>query len=145
MSQSGWAACSMDEKAKRAANEREWDLDELARAIVGCAYTVSNSLGCGFLEKVYERALAFEVASRGMNVETQVVFPIFYRGCNIGNYSADLLVERRVLVELKCVDSFCNEHIAQCINYLKASNLQLGLLFNFQKPKVEWKRIVRDK
>jgi len=65
-----------------------------------------------------------------------------YKGQAVGTYLADLVVEDQVVVELKCVDSFSNEHLAKCINYLKASGLRLALLINFQKPKVEWKRIV---
>ena len=80
--------------------------------------------------------------SRGLDVQTQVAYPVTYKGSCVGEYIADLLVERSVLVELKCADQFANEHIAQCINYLKASNLKLALLINFQKPKVEWKRII---
>ena len=68
--------------------------------------------------------------------------PCVYKGHCVGEYLADLLVEDRVLVELKCVDKFSNEHLAQCINYLKASHLRLAQLINFQKPKVEWKRII---
>ncbi len=118
------------------------ELDAVAKAIIGASYEVSNVLGAGFLEKVYERALARELRTRGLNVETQVAYPVTYKGACVGEYLADLLVERSVLVELKCADQFANEHIAQCINYLKASNLKLALLINFQKPKVEWKRII---
>jgi GxxExxY protein len=83
-----------------------------------------------------------ELASGGLTVETQVVYPVVHKGQAVGSYAADLLVDGRVLVELKCVDAFCNEHVAQCINYLKASGLRLALLVNFQKPKVVWKRII---
>jgi GxxExxY protein len=77
-----------------------------------------------------------------LGVESQVSYPVTYKGQCVGEYVADLLVENQVLVELKCVDRFTIEHMAQCINYLKASHLRLALLINFQKPKVEWKRIV---
>ena len=110
--------------------------------VVGAAYEVSNVLGAGFLEKVYERALARELGLRGVAVETQVPFPIVYKGQLVGDYVADLLVERQLIVELKCVEAFTNEHLAKCINYLKASGLRLALLINFQKPKVEWRRVV---
>ncbi len=110
--------------------------------MIGAAYEVSNALGAGFLEKVYERALARELALRGLNVKSQVSYVIEYKGQCVGEYFADLLVEDKLLVELKCVDCFLNEHIAQCINYLKASGLKLGLLINFQKPRVEWKRVI---
>ena len=125
-------------------NGHEWKttLDQVAETVVGAAYEVSNQLGAGFLEKVYERALVRELSLRGIEVERQVSFPVSYKGQLIGEYVADLLVEEQVLVELKCVERFANEHIAQCINYLKASPLWLALLINFQKPKVKWKRIV---
>ena len=116
--------------------------DAIAEAVIGAAYEVSNALGAGFLEKVYERALARELALRGLNVKSQVSYVIEYKGQCVGEYFADLLVEDKLLVELKCVDCFLNEHIAQCINYLKASGFKLGLLINFQKPRVEWKRVI---
>jgi GxxExxY protein len=117
-------------------------LDELVEAVVGAAYEVSNVLGAGFLEKVYERALIRELELRGLRVRCQVRYPVVYKGQLVGEYLADLLVNDSLVVELKCVDSFANEHIAQSINYLKASGLKLALLVNFQKPKVEWKRII---
>ena len=123
-------------------NEHEYEQDELVRVIIGAAYTVSNTLGCGFLEKIYKRALAFEIARRGLRVQTQVAFPVFYRGLEVGNAVADLVVDDHIIAELKCAETFCNQHIAQCINYLRASNLKLALLINFQKPRVQWKRIV---
>jgi GxxExxY protein len=103
--------------------------------VVGAAYEVANVLGAGFLEKVYER---------GLTVKSQAPFPVIYKGQCLGDYLADLLVEEQLIVELKCVDQFSNEHLAQCINYLRASGIKLALLINFQKPRVEWKRIVYD-
>ena len=78
----------------------------------------------------------------GLRVQSQVVYPVLYKGQCVGEYIADLLVENRLLIELKCVDCFSNEHMAQCLNYLKAARLRLALLINFQKPKVEWRRII---
>ncbi|HTA40988.1 MAG TPA: GxxExxY protein [Bryobacteraceae bacterium] len=123
-------------------HESNPDLDLIVQSVIGAAYEVSNVLGAGFLEKVYERALARELGLRGLRTRAQVCNPVAYKGQRIGEYVADLLVEERILVELKCTDSLAREHMAQCINYLKASGLRLALLFNFQKPKVEWKRIV---
>jgi GxxExxY protein len=122
------------------ANTRE--LDSLVERVVGAAYEVSNVLGAGFLEKVYQRALVRELVLRGLNVTCQATFPVGYMGQRVGEYVADLLIEDKLIVELKCVDQFANEHLAQCINYLKASGIKLALLINFQKPRVEWKRIV---
>lgn len=98
----------------------------------------------GFLEKVYERALLKELALRGLKAETQVHFSVNYKGQLVGGYVADVLVEDELVVELKCVDQFCNEHIAQCINYPKASGKKIALLVNFQRPKVQLKRIVNN-
>lgn len=132
------------------ANKREYkcanSLDSLVERVVGAAYEVGvgNVLGAGFLEKVYERALTRELALRGLNVRPQAPFPVAYKGQCLGEYLADLLLEEQLIVELKCVDQFSNEHLAQCINYLRASGMKLALLINFQKPRIEWKRIVYD-
>jgi GxxExxY protein len=120
------------------ANERE----SIVERLIGAIYEVSNVLGAGFLEKVYERALLRELASVGLHAQAQVRFPVMYKGSCVGEYLSDIVVENEIVVELKCVESFTNEHLAQCINYLKATNLKLAFLVNFQKPKVEWKRIV---
>ena len=120
---------------------RESDVTE---AIIGSSFEVANVLGAGFLEKVYERALVHELALRGVKAKAQVSFPVCYKGQRLAEYVADLIVDDKVIVELKCVDRFADEHLAQCINYLKASGLGVALLINFQKPRVEWKRILRD-
>ena len=117
---------------------------DVTEAVIGSAFEVANVLGAGFLEKVYERALMRELALRGVSARTQASFPVCYKGHHLGEYVADLVVEERLIVELKCVDRFANEHLAQCINYLKASGLRIALLINFQKPKVEWKRVLLD-
>jgi GxxExxY protein len=124
-------------------NEHESELaDVVIEAVIGAAYEVSNVLGAGFLEKVYERALTRELALRGLEAKPQVSYPVIYKGQCVGEYLADLVVANEVLVELKCVERFTNRHMAQCINYLRALKLRLALLINFQKPKVEWKRII---
>jgi GxxExxY protein len=123
------------------ANKRELDL--LAEQVIGAVYEVSNGLGAGFLEKVYERALLREIALRGLKVKAQVPYPVFYKEQCVGEYLADLVVEEKLIVEIKCVDRFANEHMAQCLNYLTASGIKMALLVNFQRPKVEWRRVVR--
>jgi GxxExxY protein len=115
---------------------------ELTEATIGSAFEVANLLGAGFMEKVYERALVRELALRGLRARAQTSFSVCYKGQYVGEYFADLVVEEKVIVELKCVDRFANEHLAQCINYLKASGLRVALLINFQRPSVEWKRII---
>jgi GxxExxY protein len=118
---------------------------ELTEAVIGSAFEVANVLGAGFLEKVYERALIRELAFRGVSAKAQVSFPVCYKGQYIGEYVADLVIQERIIVELKCVDRMTNEHLAQCINYLKAAHLSVALLINFQRPKVEWKRVLLDR
>lgn len=113
--------------------------------MIGAAFEVANVLGAGFLEKVYERALMRELGLRGVRAKSQVALPVRYKGQCIGEYVADLIVQDRVIVELKCVECFANEHLAQCINYLKASGLRVALLLNFQRSKVAWKRVVFDR
>ena len=116
--------------------------DSLTERVLGAVLEVSNTLGPGFLEKVYERALLRELGLRGIRTITQASFAVTYKGHHVGEYFADLLVEDVLVVELKCVERLTSEHTAQCINYLRASGRTLCLLINFQKPKAEWKRIV---
>ena len=116
--------------------------DSLTERVLGAVFEVSNTLGAGFLEKVYERALLREFALRGIRATAQASLAVTYKSHHVGEYFADILVEDVLVVELKCVDRLANEHTAQCLNYLRASGLGLCLLVNFQRPKVEWKRIV---
>jgi len=123
-------------------HELRTPLDGLIEGVIGAAYEVANVLGCGFLESVYERAMAREFQLRGIVTQRQIRLPVVYKGVHVGDYVPDLLVERQLIVELKCVECFSNEHLAQCLNYLRASGLRLALLINFQHPKMEWKRII---
>jgi len=116
--------------------------DELTETIIGCAYDVANGLGNGFLEKVYENALAHELRKRGLAVEQQWPVPVYYDHVAVGEYVADLLVANTVLVELKAVKTIEEIHKAQCIHYLKATGLPVCLLINFGTPRVQIKRIV---
>jgi GxxExxY protein len=120
----------------------EHRFDALTECVLGAIFEVSNTLGAGFLEKVYERALLRELGLRGIQATSQASLVITYKGHPVGEYFADILVEGVLMVELECVERLANEHTAQCLNYLRASDLTLCLLVNFQKPKVEWKRIV---
>jgi GxxExxY protein len=119
------------------------DLNSLTEAVIGAAFEVSNTLGAGFLEKLYERALVNELALRGITAVTQVSYPVVYKGRLIGEFQPDLVVENILIVELKCVDRFAPTHLAQCLSYLQASGLTLALLLNFQHPKVECRRVAR--
>lgn len=117
-------------------------LDFVTEKIIGCAFKVSNVLGSGFLEKVYENALVIELVKAGLRYHQQKTIPVFYDGQVVGDYIADMLVEDLVLVELKTTKSLEEIHMAQCLNYLKAINLRLCLLINFGRPKVEVRRII---
>jgi len=123
------------------ADEREY-LNHLAETVIGAAFEVSNVLGAGFLEKVYENALLHELQLRGLKAEAQKPIGVTYKGKSVGDYVPDVLVDDHLIVELKCVDALLPEHLAQCLNYLKATGLRLALLLNFQRPKVEVKRVV---
>jgi GxxExxY protein len=116
--------------------------DSLTERVLGAVLEVSNTLGAGFLEKIYERALLKELELRGLRAIAQKPVAVDYKGHGVGEYFADIVVEDTLLIELKCVDRFANEHTAQCLNYLRASGLTVCLLVNFQRPRVEWKRIV---
>ncbi len=117
-------------------------LNSLTEKVLGAVFEVSNTLGAGFLEKVYERALLKELNVRGILAKAQASFAAMYKGHCVGEYFADIIVEDVLVIELKCVERLASEHMAQCLNYLRASGMSICLLINFQKPKVEWKRII---
>jgi len=117
-------------------------LDSLTERVLGAIFEVSNTLGAGFLEKVYPRALLRELGLRGIPATAEASFPVVYKGHRVGEYFAGILVEDALVLELKCVERLGSEHTAQCLNYLRASGRTVCLLVNFQKPKVEWKRVV---
>jgi GxxExxY protein len=116
--------------------------DALTERVLGAVFEVSNTLGAGFLEKVYQRALLHELRLQCIRAAAEVSLPVTYKGHGVGEYFADILVEDVLVIELKCAERLSNEHTAQCLNYLRASGRNLCLLVNFQKPRVEWKRIV---
>ncbi|MBI4831144.1 MAG: GxxExxY protein [Candidatus Lindowbacteria bacterium] len=126
------------------ADRRRLELDRITKSIVGCAYKVSNTLGAGFVEKVYENALVLELQKAGLKTEQQYPIRVKYDGVVVGEFSADLLVEQSVIVELKAMKNFDEVHVAQCMNYPKATGLPVCLLVNFGKPKAEVRRIVQD-
>ena len=118
---------------------------DVTRQIIGEAFEVINELGSGFLESVYEKALTLALAQAGLTVECQKQIEVIFRGKNVGIFYADLLVENKVLIELKAVKAILPEHQAQIINYLNATGIQVGLLINFGNPKLEFKRFTRSK
>ena len=116
--------------------------EHIRRQIIGAAMEVHRELGSGFLEKVYENALAVELARRGLRIERQKPVTVYYKAEVVGEYQADLIVENVVLVELKSVENMANVHYSQMANYLKATGMNVGLLINFGAPSLEWKRMV---
>ena len=122
--------------------EKKWQHDTpVTKAIIGAAYEVSNGLGCGFLEKVYENALAIELKRLSLKVEQQKSIEVWWRQELVGVYQPDLLVNEKVVVELKAVRTLERAHWAQCMNYLRAGGLQVGLLMNFGTPRLEIQRL----
>lgn len=115
-------------------------INRLTQTIIGCAFKVGNTLGSGFLEKVYERALAHELTKAGLRVQCQRPISVMYDGVRVGEFAADLLVEDQILVETKAVRAIDDVHRAQCINYLAATGLPVCLLLNFG-AKVDVRRI----
>ncbi len=115
----------------------------LTRAIIGCAFQVSNELGAGFLESVYEKAMLVALKDGGIAAVSQKPIEVTFRGQTVGTFLADLLVEDKVIVELKAAKAIAPEHQAQTINYLNATGIEVGLLINFGNPKLEYKRFTR--
>ena len=117
-------------------------LDALSNRIIGCAFTVANTLGSGFLEKIYENALAIELRSAGLTVVQQFGITVTYRDTIVGEYLADLLVEDAILIELKTARALDRAHHARCLNYLRATGRHLCLLMNIGLPRLECRRVV---
>ena len=114
---------------------------ELTGKILNAFFHVYNQLGYGFLERVYENALAHELRKRGHTVTQQMSIAVYYDGVQVGEYFADLLVDRLVIVELKAAESISKQHQTQLMNYLKATQIEVGLLLNFG-PKPEFRRLI---
>jgi len=121
-------------------HEDENALNRVSDRIIGCAFQVMNTLGVGFLEKVYENALAHELRKAGLRVAQQQGITVRY-DIVVGEYTADTLAGNAVIVEMKAVKALDSIHTAQCINYLKASGIRLSLLLNFGKPRIEIHRL----
>jgi GxxExxY protein len=124
-------------------DDRE-ELNQLSSKVIGAAQRVSSILGCGFLEKVYENALAIELRNGGIPAVQQGGIAVRYAKEIVGEYFADLVVDDTLIVELKTVRAIEPIHEAQCINYLRASGLSLCLLMNFARPRLDVRRIIND-
>ena len=115
---------------------------DLVYQIVGCSMEVLNELGHGLREKTYERALCHEFGLQKMEYSQQAVFPVFYKGKKVDDYIPDLIVENRVIVDTKTVDTIGDDEVGQMLNYLRITGLKVGLLINFKHSKLQWKRVV---
>ena len=125
------------------ADSQDFKYKELTEKIISIFYRVYNKLGYGFLEKVYEKAMAIEFKKEGIPIVSQSAINVLYEGQVVGEYFADILVDNKVIVEIKAVRNLILEHEAQLLNYLKATNIEVGLLLNFG-PKPEIRRKVFD-
>ena len=114
-------------------NEFIMEFEVESEIIIKAFYNVYNKLGYGFLEKVYERAMLIELRNFGLKCEAQVPIKVFYNNYQVGDYYADIIVNNKIILELKASESLCKEHGIQLLNYLKATNIEIGLLFNFGK------------
>ncbi len=116
---------------------------DLSYKIIGAAMEVHRSLGPGLWETVYARALARELALRGISFQKEVFIPVAYRGEEIGRYRADFVIEEKILLELKAVSSFSSDHLGQALRYLTGKNLRLAILLNFGRSSLQFTRIIR--
>ena len=118
--------------------------EEITHKILEVCFEVSNELGSGFLESVYQNALQIALQDNGLKVIPQYPLRVVFRNQEVGNFYADFLVEEKVLLEIKAVVALAPEHQAQVINYLKATGIEVGILVNFGRPKLEYKRLERN-
>ena len=131
-----------DDSTQMAADEERRVLNELTSRVIGAAHRVSSVLGTGFLEKVYENALCLELRSRGLQVRQQQPVHVRYEGAIVGDYVSDIVVDDRLLVELKAQKGLDPIHRMQCIHYLRATGMRICLLINFGRPRIEVFRLV---
>ena len=124
------------------ADERRYEEKERTRQIIGCAMEVLNELGHGFIEKPYENALVVELGLRGLDHSQQPRFDVCYKSVLVGHYIPDLIVDERVIVDTKVIEKITDHEIGQMLNYLKITGLKVGLIFNFKRARLEWKRVI---
>ena len=118
--------------------------EETTHKILEVCFEVSNELGSGFLESIYQNALLIAFQDKGIKIIPQYPLRVLFRNQEVGNFYADFLVEDKMILEIKAVTALAPEHQAQVINYLKATRIEVGLLVNFGKPKMEYKRLERN-
>jgi GxxExxY protein len=114
----------------------------LSYKIIELALAVHNELGCGFLEKVYENALMLLLEREKIPAKQQIPTDVYFQGKVVGQYFADIMVDNKIILELKAADVIANIHVAQTLNYLRATGMKLGLILNFGKPRFDYKRLV---
>ena len=119
-------------------------LNVTSSKVIGCSFEVANVLGCGFLEKVYQNALLLEVRRCGLQAEKEKLIQVRYKNQIVGEYFADILVDKTIVIEIKAVKELNEIHQAQLLNYLRATKLPLGLLINFATPRIQIKRMLND-
>ncbi len=123
--------------------EKELLYKDITDKILASAFEVYNYLGYGFLEKVYENAFLLALQENGIRAEQQKAIPVYFKDKMIGEYFSDILVEEKIIVEIKTIETFSKAHYAQILNYLKATKLKLGFLINFGPRGLEYKRMIK--
>jgi GxxExxY protein len=125
-------------------DEKEYKHSDVTYKIIGAAMKVHSTLGCGFQEVIYQRALAIEMPKSGLCFQRELEMPIYYDGMEIGTRRVDFLVEDKVMVELKALNKLEDVQLAQAINYLEAYKLEIGLLLNFGSKSLEYRRLIKS-
>ncbi|MCB9183640.1 MAG: GxxExxY protein [Flavobacteriales bacterium] len=122
-----------------------WEMllhEQESEEVIGIAFEVLNELGHGLLEKPYENAMAVELRLRGVPFEQQVIYDVMYKEVSVGTYIPDLIVRSCIIVDAKTIDRIGNHEVGQMLNYLRLTGLRVGLILNFKRAKLEWKRVV---
>jgi GxxExxY protein len=123
----------------------EYKYSDITSKVIGCAMEVHTIIGNGFQEVIYQRCLALEMENRGVEFAREQEIPIFYKGIQVGTRRVDFLVDKQIMVEIKALAQLEDTHISQCLNYLEAYNLEIGLLLNFGGRKLEFRRLTCNK
>ena len=123
-------------------DDKNFPQKDISYKVIGAAFAVYNELGYGLLEKVYEKALIIELRNSQIEAESQSALKVFYEGEVVGDYFADIVVDGKLPIELKTCQNICDEHVAQTLNYLKATQIEVALIINFDPAKLKYKRLV---
>lgn len=123
-------------------DKHKYIFEKETREVIGCAMEVLNTLGHGLLERPYENALVVEFANRNISFQQQPRFDVLYKGVKVGEYIPDIICFEKIVVDTKTIERITNHEIGQILNYLKITGLSVGLILNFKRAKLEWKRVV---